>query len=708
VTGPFEAAARAGSRNGGPGWSATLGIVAPVAVALACLAATALVVDYESDLDGRATREAAVEEADALADELSGLLETQVGGAAATAAALSVDPGLERATFRRYARSIEGQLPTVLGVGYVRRVTTPELDALVAEARADDAPDFALQDVGPGPEHAILYFNEPAFLLRDSWGLDVRSVAPAMEALERATDTGRTAVSEPLVLAVDRDLPPDERPVGYVAYAPVFGAGAQAATPSERRANVVGWSNLPFRAQDLLELVARDREVQLVLRDDGQRVAAAGSGTSGDVARATQAVAATDLDLGWTLDVAVPTAGAVDGPDRSSIALVVGLAMTALLTAAVALVARGSRRWASAARHTSRTLAESEQRLRATISAAPDLVLVVEAGGTVISASARARDLFGVEPADLIGVAIGQLLPGIDDVASLDVRSERVARRPDGTDVPVEVAGRPFRAGEPGSSRVVVVRDVTERRRADEELRTRSLALERSNEDLEAMATIAAHDLAEPLAVIGGYAELLAQRYPTRATVDEDATAYLHTITATVQRMRAMLHMSSIRGGGTPAAPVDLGDVVEQAIANIGAAIDASGAELRVGPMPTVPGHRELLVQVVQNLLANAVRYRDPSRPLRIEVTAEDEGPWSCIRVADNGIGVPRAERDRIFHMFRRLDDREPGLGIGLAVARRVVELHGGRIAVDETPGGGATFVLRLPRSDLARTPSSR
>lgn len=684
----------------GERWSRPLGFLVPVAVVAVGLIATALVVGYEQDVEQRELQEAAEEVADSVADRLAALLEIQIGGTGATAAALSVDPDLDRSTFDAYARSIEGQLPTLLGVGYVRRVATDEVGAFAEAARDGGAPDFELQDLSAGPEHAILLYNEPADTLRDSWGVDLRSVDAASAALDRSTDGGRTSVTDPVVLAVDRALPPGRQPVGYVTYAPVFRAGVETGTRTARRANVVGWANLPFRAQDLLGLVDVPPDVRVVLTDAGRTVAATGRVGGGEVATGRQAVSSPNADLDWTIDVLVPASAAQPGLDRSTTAGVLGVVLTVLLAALVGLVSRSSWLWAGKASHARRTLADSEARLRATIAAAPDLILVVDAGATVTSASPRARELLGAEPEDLEGRSVERVLPGVTADA-LDRRSDRVAVRADGTEVAVEVAGRRIRMDDPTSSRVVVIRDVTARRRAQEELRTRAEQLERSNRDLESAATIAAHDLSEPLTVIGGYADFLAQQYEEGSIVDEAAVGHLRTISTTVQRMRdmlqALLQMASLREDPAPPTEVDLADVVGRAAANTEVALDASDAELVVGSLPTVLGHRDLLVQLVQNLLSNAVRYRHPDRPLRISVDAERRGPWWCLEVSDNGIGVPPAQRRRIFQVFRRLDRGTPGLGVGLAVAQRIVELHGGDITVEDAPGGGATFVVRLP-----------
>ena len=690
-------------KRDGPRWTRSLAVLAPLAVVAAGAVATALAADYEDRVRERDLRQRADLIGDALADELSALLETQIGGAAATAAALSVDPDLDRAAFARYAGGIADQLPTLLGVGYVRRVAATDLDSFVAGARADGAPDFELQDLSTGPEHAILLYNEPTAELRPSWGVDVTSVDEAARALQRATDGGRTAVTEQLVLAVARDVAPAERPVGYVAYAPVFAPGAPTGSVEQRRQAVVGWSNLPFRAQELLDELRLPTGVRVVLRDgepDRPAIAAAGPVPDGATARTLQPLRSPNAEIGWVLEATAPSSIVQPQLDRSAAAIAAGTSLTALLAVLVGLVARGSTRWAGTAKRATQTLIESEERLRATIDAAPDLLLVVDAAGTIMSASPRARDLLGTDAAALGGEHISQLLPAIHDPASIGDRTEHQVRRNDGSRVVVELAARPLRPEDPASPRVVVVRDVTAQRQARRQLRARSRQLERSNQDLQAIATIAAHDLSEPLTVIGGYADLLVQKYQVGSTVDDAAATHLRTIAGGAQRMRAMLdallHMSSMETHEPP-APVPLDQVVRDALANTESALRSCDAEVVVGPLPTVVGHRDLLVELMQNLVANAVRHADADDPLRIGIESVRDGARWRITVSDNGSGVPPEQRRRIFQAFRRLDGNRPGLGIGLSIARRIVQLHGGRIKVEDAPDGGAAFTFTLP-----------
>lgn len=239
--------------------------------------------------------------------------------------------------------------------------------------------------------------------------------------------------------------------------------------------------------------------------------------------------------------------------------------------------------------------------------------------------------------------------------------------------------------------------DITERRELEEELR-------RSNAELEQFAHAASHDLAEPLRSISGFSQFLEADYGDR--LDGEAREYLDYITSGTARMRALidglLEYSRV-GRETPAltsldASVLLGDVTRA----LHAAIADSGASVTHDPLPVVEADRAELARVLQNLVANAIKFTPDGKRPSIHVSAARLGEMWCLSVRDRGIGIDPRFSTRIFGMFKRLHQREeyPGTGVGLAIAKRIVERHGGRLWVEPTMGGGSTFKFTL-RSPL-------
>lgn len=226
--------------------------------------------------------------------------------------------------------------------------------------------------------------------------------------------------------------------------------------------------------------------------------------------------------------------------------------------------------------------------------------------------------------------------------------------------------------------------------------------LRRSNDDLERFAFIASHDLQEPLRNVTISSQLLVKHLPEK--LDERATAWVERIVAGTRRMRDLL--TDLRGYIEIAAstqevlsPVDLNEAVRKALRNLEVAIEESSAVIDVSPLPVIEQAQEAhWVSLLQNLIGNAIKYRG-DRPPHIRISVEERPAELCIAVADNGIGIAPAHREKIFTPFKRLHGSEiPGTGIGLAICKRVIERYGGRIWVESEAGQGCTFLLTLPR----------
>lgn len=223
--------------------------------------------------------------------------------------------------------------------------------------------------------------------------------------------------------------------------------------------------------------------------------------------------------------------------------------------------------------------------------------------------------------------------------------------------------------------------------------------LRASNKDLEQFAYVASHDLQEPLRMVAGYIQLLSRRY--RGKIDKDADEFIAFAVDGVDRMQRLIQdllaYSRVGTRGKPMAPVQMEKVFQQATRNLEHAIQESGAVVTHDALPTVTGDEVQLVQLIQNLVSNALKFRS-DQPPRIHVWAEPIDGRLTFNVRDNGIGLDTQYGDRIFVIFQRLHTRDKyeGTGIGLAICKKVVERHGGRIWVDSVPGAGSTFHFTL------------
>lgn len=254
----------------------------------------------------------------------------------------------------------------------------------------------------------------------------------------------------------------------------------------------------------------------------------------------------------------------------------------------------------------------------------------------------------------------------------------------------LDEAGNPVRA-------LGISMDISDRKQLEERLR-------QSNDDLQRFAYAASHDLQEPLRTIGSFTRLLARH--NQGKLDADSQEYIDFITSGVDRMNQiiqdLLDYSRVSGSQLGRnGEADLNRVVEAVLANLKNAIERNRAEVTWDPLPTVPADPTLLGRVMQNLIANALKYRS-QQPPRVHIACADRSGCWLFSIADNGIGFEKKHAERIFGLFQRLHTTSeyPGTGIGLAIVKRIVERHGGQVCADSEPGKGATFYFTLPKSE--------
>ncbi len=245
-----------------------------------------------------------------------------------------------------------------------------------------------------------------------------------------------------------------------------------------------------------------------------------------------------------------------------------------------------------------------------------------------------------------------------------------------------------------------ISRDITDRKRAEEELSRQAQELARSNADLEQFAYLASHDLQEPLRMVASYLQLLQKRYEGK--LDADADEFIHYAVDGATRMSKLIHglleYSRVCTRDKPFEATDCDEVYDGAVSNLKTAMEESRADVTHDPLPTIVADPVQLVSLFQNLIANGIKFRGKDRP-KLHVSAhEDGGVWK-FSVRDNGIGIKREYAKRIFVIFQRLHGREeyPGTGVGLAICKKIVERHGGKIWMESKPGEGSIFYFTLP-----------
>lgn len=349
---------------------------------------------------------------------------------------------------------------------------------------------------------------------------------------------------------------------------------------------------------------------------------------------------------------------------------------------------------------------QAEARFRIAVEASPHGMVMVDPQGRMMLVNRETERLFGYERSELLGQPVEMLVPHQVRAHHPDVRAAFAAdprsrpmgagrdlygRRKDGSEIPVEIGLNPIETTD-GIFVLASVVDISPRKRAEE-------ALRRSNEELERFAYVASHDLQEPLRTVTSYMQLLSRRYRDR--LDGDASEFIDFAVSGAKRMQRLIQdlltFSRVSTRGEALQLTDADIVLQGVIANLKAAIAESNASIACDRLPQIIADPVQLEQLLMNLLGNALKFRGTEAP-QVHITATRTGRFQRFSIGDNGIGIDPQFFDRIFVIFQRLHGRDdyPGTGVGLAICKKIVERHGGRIWVESKPGSGSTFHFTL------------
>jgi PAS domain S-box-containing protein len=358
-------------------------------------------------------------------------------------------------------------------------------------------------------------------------------------------------------------------------------------------------------------------------------------------------------------------------------------------------------------------LRESEARFRQTFElAASGICHVVD--GRFVRVNRSLCEILGYRESELLGKTVKEIShPEDRDVTDAErarirrgelesARFEKRYLRADGRVVWVEVAIALVRDafGVP-QYEVAIFDDITDRKNAEARLAEAHEELKRSNAELEQFAYVASHDLQEPLRMVASYTQLLSRRYESK--LDKDTREFMAYIVDGATRMKQLIEdllaYSRVGTKGAHFAAVSADAALRRALFSLRAAIEEAGAVVTHDPMPMLPADEVQLGQLLQNLMGNALKFRSNSVP-RIHIGVRELPQDWQFEVRDNGIGIEPQYFERIFMVFQRLHNKGeyPGTGIGLAICKKVVERHGGRVWVESRPGEGSSFYFTLPK----------
>lgn len=349
-------------------------------------------------------------------------------------------------------------------------------------------------------------------------------------------------------------------------------------------------------------------------------------------------------------------------------------------------------------------------------------VITLSTDGTIVYSNRHFAEMMRTELQKIIGTSLFNFTgpQGRENLGSLlkkdRGRIEIELNAADGTVVPCSLTTQKlFLEGSDSISTVIV--DLTEPKRAEKELmgyrehleelvKQRTSELEEANEQLQQFAYAASHDLREPLRMITSFAQALEKGY--KGKIDEKANLYIDFIVGGTARMQNLINdilsYSRVVTQAKPFIPVDMEIVLSEVIINLKVSIDESKAVITHDKLPVIRADPDQMSQVIQNLISNAIKFRSKDKPPRIHVSARQNSEW-LFSVKDNGIGIDPEDFRQLFILFRRLHREEeyPGTGVGLAIAKRIMQRHGGRIWVESEPGKGSTFFFTIPLANLKK-----
>jgi PAS domain S-box-containing protein len=354
----------------------------------------------------------------------------------------------------------------------------------------------------------------------------------------------------------------------------------------------------------------------------------------------------------------------------------------------------------------------TDQIFEAVVEHAPTSIVLIDGEGRIVYVNRHTEELFGYSRSQLRGQAIETLIPGAPyslypeqggQPMSMPYDTRMVpgrdinARHSDGTDIEVQVGLSPVETNK-GKMTLVSIIDITHRKAQEAIIRKQLIDLEVKNKEIEQFSYIASHDLQEPLRTISNLIEMMKEDIKDLGpNAREFLTAIDHSAARMKALVRGLLDFSRL-GTARDLASADCRLLIEEVTADLSVLISSSGAVVRIGEMPVIPVYVSEMRQLFQNLILNAIKFRREGVPPVISIGCRRVSDHWLFSVSDTGIGIQQRYQERIFHIFQRLHgaDQYEGHGIGLAYCKKIVELHGGKIWVESTPGSGSTFYFTI------------
>jgi PAS domain S-box-containing protein len=667
-----------------------------------------------------------VEVRDKIAERLAGHARMLRSGAAFFQAS---ETEVTRQAWQRFATALQldQMLPGIQGIGFSLMIPKEQLAGHIQEVRSEGFPDYDVKPVGPRDVYSSIVYLEPFFgrNLR-AFGYDMLSEPRRRAAMEWARDYDTVGLSDKVVLVQETSV---EIQSGALMYVPVYRTNMPTSNVEQRRAAIRGWVYSPFRMNDLMtgildESHLKEDDLPLFQVFDGVHPSAEGLMYQHGLPLDDQAEGSSCFSRQvpvefngkkWTLLFTGECSSILSGQYAGSwLAMAIGIVITLLVSATFrSLLA--SRKAQRISEGLSTELQNSEERYSLTLAAVNDGLWDwhVPSGSAYLSPVYYALLGYGnaefpanysswrglVHPEDIDEVERAlQASVEAGEGFNIDLRMRMKA----GEWLWVSTRGRSVSKGPDGKSLRMVgtLSDISARKSTEELLRTGEELLKQKNRELERFSYTVSHDLRSPLVTIQSFIGMIRKDIEdgniTRALVD------MARVSVAATKMNALLHdlLELARVGILINQPsqIDMNLVVKDTLAQLAGAIHKGRLDVVVQPdLPAVFADEKRIAEVVQNLVENAIKYRGDQQTPRIEIGWRHDGNGVIFVVGDNGIGIDPRFQGRIFGLFNKLDPNSEGTGVGLALVKRIVEIHNGRVWVEsEGQGKGCRFCFTV------------
>ena len=619
---------------------------------------------------------------------------------------------LNREQFANYVDTlnINRYWPGIQGIGFSVPVAVNEKASHIAAIRAEGFPNYDITPAGNRDYYTAIIFLEP-FDWRNqrAFGYDMWSNDVRRRAMMQARDEGSAAKSGIITLVQETE---DDVQPGFLIYLPVYKTQTIPATLELRREAFVGWIYAPFRVRDLMEGILGSEDANIVFQIyDGEQSDLKSllyeSGQTDSMLTKKAVFSKTSLinldGRPWTIQFKT-TSGYIPVSEQNQpfyVALAGGV-VDALLFYVIYALYSINKRYEFLTR---------ERRL--IIEHAPNAFIMTDPAGTILLTNNQADILFGYRNDELIGKSVEILVPDKFRDAHPTLRESFLQQpkaramgagrdltgiRKDGTEVPVEIGLNPISTSH-GNYILASVVDITERKNTQLKLEKVNSQLKSKNQEMEQFIYTVSHDLKSPLVTIGGFTKKLSDTLNKK--IDEKQQHQLQRITANVNHMEGLLNdllqLSRVIRQGIEPVEIDTKKLVKDVFYTLESEISSSQASIVLHePLLPIFGNQRLAFQCMQNLISNAIQYRDKNRLLKITISTTAKNNCIALNVQDNGIGIAEKYHNLIFNIFERLDVGE-GTGVGLAIVKTIMEKHSGKIELESEPGRGSTFSLYFP-----------